>query len=61
MMSEAERRQLVDDLRQLRPAYNLPPVVVCERAADEIERLEKIIEDYKLVFGDIHKVELPAV
>lgn len=45
-MPDEERRILVDELRNLRPAYNLPPVVVCEDAANEIERLERALRPF---------------
>jgi hypothetical protein len=57
-MTDEERQNLALKLRAARPGY--PPGELCVQAADEIERLARLVEDYKLTFGDIHDVSTPS-
>jgi hypothetical protein len=57
-MTDQERQKLLGNLRMAKLAAPTYAKQWCGEAADEIERLAEIIADYKLVFGDIHKVTL---
>jgi hypothetical protein len=52
IMTDEERQKLVARLR----AHEVVMWTDIDLAADEIERLARIVEDYKMTFGDIHEV-----